>query len=110
VFLQLLILTQDLLIDTDYLIEKVLVLTADGQVLIGVLNSFDQLTNLILENTKQRIIIPADEPGESEEIVHGLYIVRGDNVVAVGEVDEVMDAEINWTKVRGSEIRGVKNL
>jgi U6 snRNA-associated Sm-like protein LSm8 len=90
-------------------LEKVLVLTADGRTLIGSLLSCDQLTNLVLSNTIERVIRPADDPEPSSEVDHGLYLIRGDNVAVCGLVDEELDATINWEQVKGNVIGGVKH-
>lgn len=89
--------------------EKVLVLTADGRTLTGTLLSCDQLTNLVLSQTIERVIRPPDDPEPSTEVSHGLYLIRGENVTLCGLVDEELDASINWEQVRGSVIRGVKH-
>lgn len=89
--------------------EKVLILTVDGRTLVGTLLSTDQLTNLALLNTVERIIRTPDDPEPSSQIEHGLYLIRGDNVVVCGEVDEGIDNDIDWTKVRGEVVRGTKN-
>jgi U6 snRNA-associated Sm-like protein LSm8 len=103
----------DLVTDWSILIslhaERVLVLTADGRTLTGELLSCDQLTNLVLAKTVERIIRPQDDEEESKEVQHGLYLVRGDNVAVVGLVDEELDRQINWNKVRGNVIGGVKH-
>ena len=92
------------------LTEKVLVLTADGRTLTGTLLSCDQVTNLVLQDTVERVIRPQDDPEESEEVPHGLYLVRGENVAICGLVDEELDGSIDWAKVRGSVVGGVKHL
>lgn len=86
-----------------------MVLTSDGRSLIGLLLSCDQTTNLVLSQTVERIIRPTDDPEESKEIEHGLYLIRGDNVAIVGLVDEEIDKSINWGQVRGEVIGGVKH-
>ena len=91
------------------LIEKVLVVTADGRTLTGTLLSCDQLTNLVLQNTIERVIRPHDDLEDSEEVPHGLYLIRGENVAICGLLDEQMDGEIDWAKVKGSVIGGVKH-
>ena len=88
---------------------KVLVLTADGRTLTGILLSCDQLTNLVLQNTIERVIRPHDDPEDSEEVPHGLYLIRGENVAICGLLDEQMDGDIDWAKVKGSIIGGVKH-
>lgn len=89
--------------------EKILVLTVDGRALVGTLLSTDQLTNLVLLDTIERIIRTPDDPEPSSQIEHGLYLIRGDNVVVCGEVDEKVDGDIDWSKVRGEVVRGTKN-
>ncbi|QKX55896.1 uncharacterized protein TRUGW13939_02995 [Talaromyces rugulosus] len=95
---------------TSYINKKVLVITVDGRTLLGTLLSTDQLTNLVLTQTVERIIRTADDPEPSSEIEHGLYLIRGDNVVVCGEIDEAIDADVDWSKVKGEVIRGTKNL
>lgn len=90
--------------------EKVLVITVDGRTLLGTLLSTDQLTNLVLTQTVERIIRTPEDPEPSSEIEHGLYLIRGDNVVVCGEVDEGIDNDIDWSKVKGEVIRGTKNV
>ncbi|KAI5308830.1 hypothetical protein KEM55_004752 [Ascosphaera atra] len=92
------------------MLERILVMTVDGRTLVGTLISTDQLTNLVLQNTVERIIREPDDPEESTQIEHGLYLIRGDNVVVVGEVDEDIDGQIDWSKVRGEVIRSTKNI
>lgn len=90
--------------------ERVLVLTTDGRTLTGLLLSCDQLTNLVLGQTMERVIRPSDDPEPSSEVAHGLYLIRGENVAICGLLDEDLDATINWTNVRGNIIGGVKHV
>ncbi|KAI9770763.1 MAG: SM-like, degradation of cytoplasmic mRNAs and positively regulates transcription initiation [Geoglossum simile] len=63
--------------------EKLLVALRDGRKLIGVLRSWDQFANLVLQDTIERIYVQtfyADNP-------QGVYIVRGENVLLLGEID-----------------------
>ena len=66
--------------------------------------SCDQVTNLVLSDTIERIIREQGDDEPSSEQPHGLYLVRGDNVVVCGLVDEELDASIDWSKVRGDVI------
>ena len=77
--------------------------------MLGTLLSCDQLTNLVLSKTLERIIRPVDDPEGSSEVEHGLYLIRGDNVALVGLVDEELDGKIDWSLVRGDVVRGVKH-
>uniref|UniRef100_A0A7S2XVC4 U6 snRNA-associated Sm-like protein LSm1 n=1 Tax=Fibrocapsa japonica TaxID=94617 RepID=A0A7S2XVC4_9STRA len=68
----------------EQLDKKILVVLRDGRHLVGVLRSFDQFSNMVMENTHERHVVE----GIFGDIPLGLYIVRGDNVVLLGEVDE----------------------
>ncbi|RMY53761.1 hypothetical protein D0863_13850 [Hortaea werneckii] len=68
------------------------------------------ITNLVMKDTMERIIRPADDEEASMEQPHGLYLVRGDNVVVCGLVDEELDNSIDWTKVRGEVIGSTKHV
>lgn len=73
----------------DELDKKLLVMLRDGSKILGTLRSFDQFANIVLENAFERIIV-----GSSfSDIPLGLYIVRGENVVLMGEVDESIETE-----------------
>jgi len=54
----------------------------DGRKLIGVLRSFDQFANVVLENAIERIYVK-DTYGD---IPLGLFVIRGENVVLLGEI------------------------
>ncbi|KAJ5082521.1 Ribonucleoprotein LSM domain eukaryotic/archaea-type [Penicillium argentinense] len=93
----------------QYVNKRILILTVDGRTLLGNLLSTDQLTNLVLTDTVERIIRTPDDDEPSTEVEHGLYLIRGDNVVVCGEVDEKIDRDIDWSKVKGEVIRDTKN-
>ncbi|KAB2024474.1 hypothetical protein E1A91_D06G091700v1 [Gossypium mustelinum] len=66
-----------------YLDKKLLVLLRDGRKLLGLLRSFDQFANVILEGACERVIV-----GDLYcDIPLGLYVIRGENVVLIGELD-----------------------
>lgn len=69
--------------------QRVVVLTADGRCVKGMLRGFDQLQNLVLEHTVEVVYPSASANGGSvEEMTHGLMVVRGDNVAVVGLAGE----------------------
>ncbi|XP_028852603.1 U6 snRNA-associated Sm-like protein LSm1 [Denticeps clupeoides] len=72
--------TASLLEDID---KKHLVLLRDGRTLIGILRSIDQFANLVLHQTVERIHVGK----KFGDIPRGIFIVRGENVVLLGEVD-----------------------
>ncbi|TPX31228.1 hypothetical protein SeLEV6574_g08553 [Synchytrium endobioticum] len=55
----------------------------DGRKLYGVLRSYDQFANLVLQDTVERAYT-ADAYGDA---ARGVYVIRGENVVLLGEVD-----------------------
>ena len=66
-----------------------MIVLRDGRHLTGKLRSFDQFMNLILEDTFERILLQ----GKYSDVPLGLYIVRGDTIVLLGEVDADPDVE-----------------
>ncbi|CAL9121523.1 unnamed protein product [Musa acuminata var. zebrina] len=77
---------EDIFLSTSlasYLDKKLLVLLRDGRKLLGVLRSFDQFANVVLEGACERVIV-----GDLySDIPLGLYVIRGENVVLIGELD-----------------------
>ncbi|KAG9143288.1 hypothetical protein Leryth_010204 [Lithospermum erythrorhizon] len=74
----------------SYLDKKLLVLLRDGRKLLGTLRSFDQFANAVLEGACDRVIV-----GELYcDIPLGLYVIRGENVVLIGELRFPCDIDI----------------
>ncbi|KAF8455906.1 hypothetical protein BGX38DRAFT_115304 [Terfezia claveryi] len=63
--------------------KKLLVSLRDGRKFIGVLRTWDQYANLVLQNTVERIIVD----DMYCDIKRGVFIVRGENVLLLGEID-----------------------
>ena len=66
-----------------YVNRLVSVITADGRNFVGTLKGFDQVINLILEDTHERVFSPN---AGVEQVVLGLHIVRGDNIAVIGSL------------------------
>jgi|EP00161_Ancyromonas_sigmoides_P027534 U6 snRNA-associated Sm-like protein LSm1 len=66
-----------------FLDRPVIVVLRDGRKLLGQMSSYDQFANVVLTSARERIHV-GDVHGD---IPLGLYIVRGENVVLVGELD-----------------------
>lgn len=92
------------------LLEKLLLVLRDGRKLLGVLRTWDQFANLVLTDTRERyfVTVPASgtPPSSTEDpaaasqprrlycdIPRGTYLVRGENVLVLGEVDLDRDDE-----------------
>lgn len=65
--------------------RRVVVSLRDGRRLYGVLRSFDQFANLVVQDTTERIFHTQHKVYGQK--VHGSYIVRGENVALVGEIN-----------------------
>lgn len=98
----------------EQLDQRVMIVLRDGRHLVGTLRSFDQFSNMVLEETSERRILHAKVPHLSNSIIIdnngtgnqtggdggktvicyytdvqlGLYLVRGDSMVLLGEVDD----------------------
>ena len=90
----------------ELLNKLVTVVTLEGRTLVGTLKGFDNKENLILGDTHERVFSSA--VGCEREPL-GLFIVRGDSVALIGELDEVEDAEIDWTLIRGDQLSNVSH-
>jgi U6 snRNA-associated Sm-like protein LSm1 len=65
-----------------FLDKKLIVLLRDGRKLLGTLCSFDQFANVVLQGACERVIV-----GEQYcDVPLGLYVIRGENVVLIGEL------------------------
>ncbi|CAG2054407.1 unnamed protein product [Timema podura] len=69
----------------DELDKKLMVLLRDGRTLIGYLRSVDQFANLVLHRTIERIHVGR----QYGDIPRGVFIVRGENVVLLGEINQL---------------------
>ncbi|GAA5870073.1 hypothetical protein JCM3774_004351 [Rhodotorula dairenensis] len=65
--------------------KKVLVHLRDDRKLVGVLRSYDQYANLVLTQTVERLFHPASRSYAQTD--RGVFLVRGENVVLLGEID-----------------------
>ena len=90
-------------------VDVIRVLTIDGRTYQGTLLAIDNSTNLVLTNAEERIIQPADSESPNEVQDSGVVLLRGDLVLVCGLVDEEVDAEIDWLKVRGGPIGTTKH-
>ncbi|KAG2566493.1 hypothetical protein PVAP13_7NG186400 [Panicum virgatum] len=86
-----------------FLDKKLIVLLRDGRKLLGTLCSFDQFANVVLQGACERVIV-----GEQYcDVPLGLYVIRGENVVLIGELQDREKEELpaHMTCVSEAEIR-----
>ncbi|KAL9136902.1 MAG: hypothetical protein Q9175_001882 [Cornicularia normoerica] len=63
--------------------KKLVLVLRDGRKLIGVLRSWDQFANLVLQDTIERIFVQE----VYADVIRGIFLVRGENVLLLGEID-----------------------
>lgn len=80
--------------------KRLMVLLRDGRTLIGYLRSVDQFANLVLHRCIERIHVGSDYG----DIPRGVFIVRGENVVLLGEIDEDKESKSSLKEVSLEEI------
>eukprot|EP00938_MAST-03A_sp_MAST-3A-sp1_P001930 g1930.t1 len=84
-----------------HLNKVVSVITSDGRNIVGSLKGFDQHMNMIMEECHERVY--SSDAGV-DQVVLGLYIVRGDNIAIVGELDEELDGKLDLSEIRAEPI------
>jgi len=84
----------------DCVDKKMLVVLRDGRKLFGVLRSYDQFANLVLEDTVERV----HHGDVYAEIRKGVFLIRGENVVLLGEIDLDAEDELPLQRIELSQI------
>ncbi|KAG6789601.1 hypothetical protein POTOM_005707 [Populus tomentosa] len=84
--------------------ETISIITNDGRNIVGVLKGFDQATNIILDESHERVYSTKEGV---QQLVLGLYIIRGDNIGVVGELDEELDAHLDLSSLRAHPLKPV---
>mmetsp|Transcript_19220 Transcript_19220/g.60460 ORF Transcript_19220/g.60460 Transcript_19220/m.60460 type:complete len:98 (-) Transcript_19220:1221-1514(-) len=88
----------------EWVDKQISVITCDGRNIVGQLRGFDQVTNIILDESHERVF-SAD--AGVEQVVLGLYIIRGDNIAVIGELDADLDAKTDLSAVRADPLKPV---
>ncbi|KAJ7439318.1 hypothetical protein FB451DRAFT_1027012 [Mycena latifolia] len=88
-----------------YVDRRVLLILQDGRVIVGVMVGFDQKSNVVLSDSKERIY-SIDEG--VEEIPLGLYLVKGDMIVLIGEIDDAVDQAVDLGTIHAEPIPPIR--
>jgi len=88
-----------------YVNRQVLVILQDGRVIVGTLAGYDQKSNVVLSDSKERVY-STDEP--VEEIPLGLYLVKGDQIVLIGELDLEKDESMDMSNIRAEPLPAIR--
>lgn len=90
----------------ENLIDNIVsVITTEGKVYTGILKSFDQSMNIILNNCYEKIY--SLEEGITFQKI-GLYMIRGDMVMIVSEVDENLEKQIDPKEIKAEPLKELK--
>mmetsp|Transcript_5853 Transcript_5853/g.8705 ORF Transcript_5853/g.8705 Transcript_5853/m.8705 type:complete len:210 (+) Transcript_5853:143-772(+) len=79
----------------EQLDRRIMIVLRDGRHLVGILRSFDQFSNMVMEETSERRVLHIKKGKDTicyyTDIKLGLYLVRGDSMVLLGELVEQND-------------------
>ncbi|KAG6507274.1 hypothetical protein ZIOFF_032616 [Zingiber officinale] len=90
--------------------QTISIITNDGRIIVGTLRGFDQATNIILDESHERVYSTREGV---QQLALGLYIIRGDNMYVwllrsvVGELDEELDLVNDLSKIKAHPLKPV---
>lgn len=74
------------------LVDKYIIVTMrDGRALFGFLRSFDTFGNIVIQDTNERLYLE----GTYAEKYRGVWVVRGENIAMIGEVEHSKEGEMD---------------
>ncbi|KAH7831937.1 putative U6 snRNA-associated Sm-like protein LSm8 [Monocercomonoides exilis] len=88
----------------DYLERTVQIVTNDGKIIVGKLRGIDDKTNCLLQNCEERVF---SMNKDMESIPLGVYIIRGDSIACIGEVDVDAESAIEVEKIRAPPLKPI---
>ncbi|KAI3608165.1 n-alpha-acetyltransferase auxiliary subunit-like [Moniliophthora roreri] len=71
----------------------------------GIMAGYDQKSNVVLSDSKERVY-SMDEG--VEEIPLGLYLVKGDMIILIGEIDESVDQAVDLSTIRAEPLPPIR--
>ncbi|RWS30201.1 N-alpha-acetyltransferase 38: NatC auxiliary subunit-like protein [Leptotrombidium deliense] len=87
-----------------YVNHTVSVITADGRNIVGTFKGFDQTINVILDDSHERVY---SLNSGVEQVMLGLYIIRGDNIAVIGMVDEEIDSKLDFSNIKAEPLNPI---
>lgn len=84
--------------------QSVSIITSDGKLLVGTLKGIDNGTNIILDDSHERVF-SEDQGVEKHHL--GLCVIRGENVAIIGEMDRESDNQIDLSKCKAKPLKPV---
>lgn len=86
--------------------KRMMVSLRDGRILIGFLRTIDQFANLVLHKTVERVYVG----NKYGDIPRGIFIIRGENVLLMGEVDPFHELTQPLVQVPVEEILDLRRI
>lgn len=90
----------------EFVGHDVKIVTADGRSFLGNLEGYDQNVNLILTQSKERVF-KQDKP--TVDIDLGIIVLRGDDIVCIGEIDDSIEGLVDYKKIQAKQLRDTEN-
>jgi U6 snRNA-associated Sm-like protein LSm8 len=70
-----------------------------------ILTGFDKAINIILDDSHECVFSITEGV---EQVLLGLYIIRGDNVALIGEIDQDLDRSIAFSRIHVNRLQVAK--
>lgn len=86
--------------------KSICVITSDGKVWVGTLKGIDKSTNIILDDSHERVF-STDRGVEKHHL--GLCVIRGENVAFIGHIDRELDQSLDLSKCIAKPIKQVSH-
>ena len=84
--------------------QSVSIITSDGKVLVGTLKGVDNGTNVILDDSHERVF-STDQGIERHQL--GLCVIRGENVALIGQIDRDEDLKLDLSNCKAKPLKPV---
>ncbi|XP_055336208.1 U6 snRNA-associated Sm-like protein LSm8 [Paramacrobiotus metropolitanus] len=84
--------------------KRVLIITNDGRTLLGTFQGYDQTINVVLTDASERVF---SSYKAVETVALGVYMIRGDNIAVVGDIDEELDSQLDFDGIRADPLHQI---
>ncbi|KAF8348680.1 Sm-like ribonucleoprotein [Amanita rubescens] len=88
-----------------YVDRRIFLVLQDGRAIVGKMAGYDQRSNVVISECKERVY--SIEEGV-EEIPLGLYLVKGDMIILIGEIDDAIDQSVDLSTIRAEPIPPIR--
>ncbi|KAF8725119.1 hypothetical protein AX14_008321 [Amanita brunnescens Koide BX004] len=88
-----------------YVDRRIFLVLQDGRAIVGKMAGYDQRSNIVISECKERVYSMEDGV---EEIPLGLYLVKGDMIILIGEIDDAIDQSVDLSTIRAEPIPPIR--